>query len=63
MRGRSSAGMPWPVKAHAVGGFVLLFLFPYTRLVHVVSYPIRYLARPYQLVIWNRRPSRVRSSS
>jgi len=51
------AAMPWPVKAHAVGAFFLLFLFPYTRLVHVVSYPIRYLARPYQVVIWNRRPS------
>jgi nitrate reductase gamma subunit len=55
-------GMPWPVKAHAVSAFLLLFLFPYTRLVHVVSYPLRYLARPYQLVIWNRRPSRIRSS-
>jgi len=49
------AAMPWPIKAHAVGGFALLFLFPYTRLVHVVSYPLGYLRRPYQLVIWNRR--------
>ena len=55
------AAMPWPVKAHAVGGFVLLFLFPYTRLVHVVSYPLGYLRRPYQLVIWSRRTPRLRS--
>lgn len=48
-------GMPWPVRAHAVGGFALLILFPFTRLVHVVSYPLRYLWRPYQVVIWNRR--------
>jgi nitrate reductase gamma subunit len=56
------AGMPWPVKAHAVGGFALLFLFPYTRLVHVVSYPLGYLRRPYQLVIWARRTPRLRRS-
>ncbi len=48
-------GMPWPVKAHAVGGFLLVLLFPYTRLVHIVSYPLSYLWRPYQRVIWNRR--------
>jgi nitrate reductase gamma subunit len=54
------AGMPWVVKAHAVGGFALLFLFPYTRLVHVVSYPLGYLRRPYQLVIWSRRTPRMR---
>jgi nitrate reductase gamma subunit len=55
------AGMPWPVKAHAVGGFALLVLFPYTRLVHVVSYPLRYLWRPYQVVIWNRRNGTIRA--
>lgn len=54
------AGMPWLVKAHAVGGFALLLLFPYTRLVHVVSYPLRYLWRPYQVVIWNRHAARPR---
>ena len=56
----SLAAAAWllvPGSAAAVGAFFLLFLFPYTRLVHVVSYPIRYLARPYQVVIWNRRPS------
>jgi nitrate reductase gamma subunit len=55
------AAMPWPVTAHAVGGFALLFLFPYTRLVHVVSYPLGYLRRPYQLVIWARRTPRLGS--
>ncbi|MEI8106100.1 MAG: respiratory nitrate reductase subunit gamma [Actinomycetes bacterium] len=48
-------GVPWPVKAHAVGAFLLLVLFPYTRLVHIVTYPVSYLWRPYQRVIWNRR--------
>ena len=49
------AAMPWPVKLHAVGAFALFLVFPYTRLVHVVTYPLGYLWRPYQLVIWNRR--------
>lgn len=54
------AAMPWPVKLHAVGGFSLLVLFPYTRLVHVVTYPLGYLWRPYQVVIWNRHAARPR---
>ncbi|MBW8059706.1 MAG: respiratory nitrate reductase subunit gamma [Solirubrobacterales bacterium] len=48
--------LPWAVKAHALGGFLILFLFPFTRLVHVVTVPLSYIWRPYQLVIWNRRP-------
>ena len=50
--------LPWVVKAHALGGFVLIALFPFTRLVHVVTVPISYLWRPYQVVVWNRRPAR-----
>ncbi len=49
------AAMPWPVKLHAVTAWSLFVLFPYTRLVHVVTYPLSYLWRPYQVVIWNRR--------
>ena len=52
------AAMPWPVKLHAVGGFALLVLFPYTRLVHVVTVPLAYLWRPYQVVLWNRKAAR-----
>ncbi len=50
--------LPWVVKLHALGGFLLIALFPFTRLVHVVTFPITYLWRPYQVVIWNRRPAR-----
>jgi nitrate reductase gamma subunit len=49
------AAMPWPVKLHAVSGFALLVLFPYTRLVHAVTVPLGYLWRPYQVVLWNRK--------
>ena len=50
--------LPVVVKTHAVLGFALIALFPFTRLVHVVTYPVTYLWRSYQLVVWNRRPSR-----
>lgn len=50
--------LPFIVKAHAVVGFFIIALFPFTRLVHVVTYPVTYLWRSYQLVLWNRRPTR-----
>lgn len=52
--------LPWVVKVHMLGGFVIIALFPFTRLVHVVTYPFSYLWRPYQVVRWNRRPRRLR---
>ena len=50
--------LPWVVKLHMLGAFVIIALFPFTRLVHLVTFPITYLWRPYQVVIWNRRPVR-----
>ncbi len=49
------SSMPFMVEVHIVGGFVLILLLPFTRLVHLLSWPIAYLWRPYQVVIWNRR--------
>ncbi len=51
--------LPWVVKLHMLGGFLVVALFPFTRLVHLVTVPITYLWRPYQVVIWNRRPRQV----
>lgn len=50
--------LPWAVKLHMLGGFLVVALFPFTRLVHLVTVPITSLWRPYQVVIWNRRPVR-----
>ena len=50
--------LPWVVKLHLLGGFLIILLFPFTRLVHMVTFPITYLWRAYQVVIWNRRPAR-----
>lgn len=49
--------LPWVVKLHTFNAFLLLALFPFSRLVHVVSVPLGYLARPWQVVIWNRKRS------
>ncbi len=48
--------LPAFVQFHMVTGFVIILLFPFTRLVHIFSVPVSYLWRPYQVVIWNRRP-------
>lgn len=50
--------LPWLIKLHFAGGFVILALLPFTRLIHAVTLPIGYLWRPYQIVVWNRRQTR-----
>ena len=47
--------LPWLIKLHFVGGFVIIALIPFTRLIHAVTIPFEYLWRPYRVVIWNRR--------
>lgn len=49
------APLPLLVKIHAASAFVILAVFPFTRLVHMLSVPLAYLWRPYQIVIWRRR--------
>jgi len=46
------ASLPWLAKLHFLSGFVVLALFPFSRLVHVISLSLTYLFRPYQIVIW-----------
>jgi nitrate reductase gamma subunit len=48
------SSLPWPVKLHMLNGFVVILLFPFSRLVHLIMFPFWYLWRPYQLVISNR---------
>ena len=38
---------PWSFQLHAIAAFSLLALWPFTRLVHVLSAPLGYLVRPY----------------
>jgi nitrate reductase gamma subunit len=52
------AALPPLIQLHFATGFVLIFLFPISRLVHIAVPPLSYLWRPYQLVIWRQSPGR-----
>ncbi len=41
------AGAPLVVKLHMIISFVFLAYFPFTKLVHALSYPFGYITRPY----------------
>lgn len=41
------AGAPLVYQVHALAAFVLFAMWPFTRLVHVFSVPLGYVARPY----------------
>ena len=49
------APLPWIIKLHVINNFVLAAIFPFSRLVHIFTYPIGYLIRPWQIVLWNRK--------
>lgn len=49
------APLPWLIKLHVTNFFILLAVFPFSRLVHIITYPFSYLIRPWQIVIWNRK--------
>lgn len=40
-------GAPWSFELHALFAMLLIGVWPYTRLVHVLAAPIGYVARPY----------------
>jgi nitrate reductase gamma subunit len=46
--------LPLVVKAHMLNGFIVILLFPFSRLVHLIMFPFWYIWRPYQLQIRNR---------
>ncbi len=43
-------GIHWIYKAHLFLGITMFMVFPFTRLVHVWSAPLSYVARRYQIV-------------
>lgn len=44
--------LPWVIKLHIVGAFLIFLMIPFTRLVHILVVPLHYLWRPYQRVMW-----------
>ena len=57
------AALPWLVKIHLIGNWVLIGFFPFTRLVHVLVVPNQYLWRKTQVVRWNWNRRRIRDPS
>jgi nitrate reductase gamma subunit len=47
------AAMPLMVKVHVVNAFLIILVFPFTRLVHILVVPNPYLWRKTQVVLWN----------
>ena len=43
--------LPWLV----IMPTLLILLFPFTRLIHMITVPVEYLWRSFQRVIWTRR--------
>ncbi len=54
--------LPLVIKAHIIGAFSILLIFPFTRLVHIIVAPFHYIWRPYQVVIWYWDKKRVRDA-
>ncbi len=47
--------LPFMIRLHIVSAFILIGMIPFTRFMHFLVYPLAYLWRPYQLVIWNHK--------
>ena len=54
------ASLPWLIRLHIIGAYVLFLMIPFTRLVHLLVVPFHYIWRPYQRVIWTWNRRRVR---
>lgn len=52
--------LPLVVKLHILNAWLLVAVFPFSRLVHMLVVPIHYLWRPYQVVIWNWNRKQIR---
>jgi nitrate reductase gamma subunit len=49
------APLPWLIQLHVLNNFILLAIFPFSRLIHIITWPLGYVFRPWQIVIWNWR--------
>lgn len=56
------AALPWTIQVHIVFAFLLIAVFPFTRMMHFLVAPVDYLWRGYQLVIWNWGRKSIRTS-
>jgi len=54
------SNLHWVIKIHIALAYVIVLLIPFTRLVHLLVYPLSYLWRPYQKVVWNWNRKKIR---
>ncbi len=54
--------LPFVVQLHIITAFIILMIFPFTRLVHMLVFPLSYIWRPYQKVIWYWDRRKIRSA-
>jgi len=47
--------LPLMVKLHIINAFIIFGIFPYTRFIHIMVYPLHYFFRSYQVTIWNKQ--------
>lgn len=52
--------LPWVLKTHVLTFFAFLAVFPFTRLVHIITLPLQYLFRPWQKVTAARETPPIR---
>lgn len=57
------AAMPLLVKLHIINAFLIILVFPFTRLVHILVVPNPYLWRKTQVVLWNWDRKQIRKST
>lgn len=50
------------VKIHISAAFILIGLIPFSRFMHFLVFPIQYIGRAFQVVIWNRDRKTLRNS-
>lgn len=49
------SALPLVPKLHFLNATLLILVFPFTRLVHMITVPVEYFWRSFQRVIWTRR--------
>jgi len=49
------APLPFTIKLHVFNFFLLALAFAFSRLVHIITWPLGYLLRPWQIVVWLRK--------
>jgi nitrate reductase gamma subunit len=55
--------MPLWIQLHIIGSYLIILLFPFSRLMHSLVAPLDYLWRPYQRVFWNWDRKTIRDPS